>query len=477
MYLKKFFIFKKFINKSNILSLIFLFTSATLLFIFFLKYSNANANDYIRLKYLPYVLFFGVTIIFSFLSFLLRISTKINILIFSISILIALYIIEGYIILSFKNKYSNFELNNKIKYDVRSKIEFYEDLKKKNSNVVLNVPIISSNNLYSNYNKDDLVPLSGVSNKLTITCNENGYFATYKSDRHGFNNPDKAWDENNIKFLLIGDSFVQGNCVNADYTIGAKLRKYSKKNVLNLGYNSTGPLEQYATLREYLSKVKPKIIIWFYFEGNDIQNLEQALSVETLKKYLINKRFTQNLVGKQNKIDNLLNKKLRTTYEIEKKRKNKIKWMFNEKLTRTEIYISYLKLSAVRKMTIDAFTYQLAIQKKGVPKEFKEIMILSKNLARENNTRFYFVYLPEKKRIQKNNSHKNLKKYFLKNKIMNTVSALNIDTIDISKIIISKKIEIDSIYPFTNYGHFNEKGYDLIAKLVLDSIKKFENKK
>ena len=130
MYLKKTISLKKLINKSNILSLIFLFTSVTFLFYFFLKYSNSN-DVYLRFKYLPYILFFGVTIIFSFLSFLLRISTKINILICSISILVALYIVEGYLILSFKNKYANFQSNNKINYDRRSKIQFYDDLKKK----------------------------------------------------------------------------------------------------------------------------------------------------------------------------------------------------------------------------------------------------------------------------------------------------------------------------------------------------------
>ena len=45
-------------------------------------------------------------------------------------------------------------------------------------------------------------PLSGIANRKTIHCNENGYYSIYQSDRYGFNNPDKEWDQKDIEFLL-----------------------------------------------------------------------------------------------------------------------------------------------------------------------------------------------------------------------------------------------------------------------------------
>ena len=51
---------------------------------------------------------------------------------------------------------------------------------------------------------NELLPLSGISHSKTIHCNENGYYSIYQSDRYGFNNPDKEWDEKNIEYLLIG---------------------------------------------------------------------------------------------------------------------------------------------------------------------------------------------------------------------------------------------------------------------------------
>ena len=34
---------------------------------------------------------------------------------------------------------------------------------------------------------------------MTNLGNENGYWVIYKSDRYGFNNPDKLWDKDNIE--------------------------------------------------------------------------------------------------------------------------------------------------------------------------------------------------------------------------------------------------------------------------------------
>ena len=77
--------------------------------------------------------------------------------------------------------------------------------------VVVRAPPNYANKLYNN---KSIFYLSGISNSKTIYCNENGYFSIYQSDRFGFNNPDDEWDSNEIEFLLLGDSFTHGACVN-----------------------------------------------------------------------------------------------------------------------------------------------------------------------------------------------------------------------------------------------------------------------
>ena len=51
---------------------------------------------------------------------------------------------------------------------------------------------------------DKLMSLSGKSNTLTIQCNEDDYFAKYRSDRYGFRNPDEIWDKE-IDIVVLGD--------------------------------------------------------------------------------------------------------------------------------------------------------------------------------------------------------------------------------------------------------------------------------
>ena len=143
-----------------------------------------------------------------------------------------------------------------------------------------------------------IYPLSGISNSETIYCKENGYFSIYQSDRYGFNNPDEEWDKKEIEYLLVGDSFTLGACVNRPNDIASVLRTLSNKHVLNLGYGSNGPLLEYAILREYLNS-NVKKVIWIYY-ANDLKDLNTRIKDKTLLNYINNLNFTQNLKLKQN---------------------------------------------------------------------------------------------------------------------------------------------------------------------------------
>ena len=92
--------------------------------------------------------------------------------------------------------------------------------------------------------------MSGISNSKTINCNENGYFSVHKSDRYGFNNPDSEWDEENIEYLLVGDSFAYGACVNPPDDISNVLNFIEQKNLKHT-YGGNGPLIEYASLKNF----------------------------------------------------------------------------------------------------------------------------------------------------------------------------------------------------------------------------------
>lgn len=45
-----------------------------------------------------------------------------------------------------------------------------------------------------------------------------------------------------VEYLLVGDSFAHGNCVNENDTIARNIKKLSKKVLINIGYAGSGPL-------------------------------------------------------------------------------------------------------------------------------------------------------------------------------------------------------------------------------------------
>ena len=136
-------------------------------------------------------------------------------------------------------------------------------------------------------------------------------------------------------YLIFGDSFAHGDCVNRPNDIASVIRNNTKSGVINLGMGGTGPLIQYSILREYLPR-NTKNIIWLYHEGNDNQELEIEMKDSFLKKYLLDENFTQNLKDIQATID-LSNKKILKDEFNKTKDKTKLVYIFD-----------FLKLKKIR---------------------------------------------------------------------------------------------------------------------------------
>ena len=245
-------------NLQNLISLILSLIIIALLAYTFYK-SEIVFNGSLRNKYNFYYLFLILAFLFLIFINFLRQEIKNKIFLFIFSILFSFYMIET--LLFFTNdiklisisKSLNNNLNIKNNFiDKRSRLEFYEDRKKINNEIVLSI----TPNLLISENKLEFYPLSGISNRETIMCNENGYYSIYKSDRYGFNNPDYEWNSNYVEYLFIGDSYTQGACVNPGENISDHLRKISNKSVLNLGMAGSGTLIEYAALREYAENKK-----------------------------------------------------------------------------------------------------------------------------------------------------------------------------------------------------------------------------
>lgn len=151
---------------------------------------------------------------------------------------------------------------------------------------------------------DGLAPLAGVANTHTVFCREAPEYAFYEADEHGFNNPRGLWALPEIDIVAVGDSFAHGACVSPGQDMMSLIRDHYPR-ALNLGYVNAGPLVELATLKEYAAPLRPKLVLWFFFEGNDEKNLKLEARREAWRAYF-SSAHTQRLIERQAEIDRLL---------------------------------------------------------------------------------------------------------------------------------------------------------------------------
>lgn len=410
-------------------------------------YWDGNKRNY----YLIYYIISSILIFFAFISFFINQKIKDYIIITFTSVVMGLYLFEGYLAFKEQNtknliskeqilKEELYEKQTGDKWDRRSKFEIYEDLKRENNEIVMAVAPREYKTKY-----DTIFSLSGISNSETIYCNESGFYSFYQSDRYGFNNPDVEWNNKEIEYLLVGDSFAHGACVNRPNDISSVLRILSNKSVLNLGQGGNAPLIEYASLREYL-KPNVKKVLWLYFEGNDIDNLAHELSNDILINYLNNINFTQNLKLRQKEINNL---KISFLEKRRKEEREKESFKFNLQ--------KFIKIYNTRLLIYKGFA---PVPNQDPILAFKKILKLTKELTSKNNSKLYFVYLPEFARYKTNYDNSNL------DLIKNIVTNLEIPFINISKEVFEKEESPLKLFPFEQWGHYNIEGYKKVGETI-----------
>ena len=146
---------------------------------------------------------------------------------------------------------------------------------------------------------NSLLPLSGYKNSIIILClDELNKPIYYLSDNNGFNNKEK----NNINdFLLIGDSYVHGMCVNTKDNLNSQFEKFFFK-AASLGVGGNGPLLEFATFKEYEEDYKYNDLILFITPSNDFKDLSNERNNKILMNYLNDSNFKQNIKKPKNEL-------------------------------------------------------------------------------------------------------------------------------------------------------------------------------
>ena len=103
-------------------------------------------------------------------------------------------------------------------------------------------------------------------------------------------------------------------------------------------------------------------------------------------------------------------------------------------------------------------------------KHLEKILFSAKQIAKSNNSKLYFVYLSGYHRY---NSFFPAQYKFINNypKIINMVNNLGISVIDVhNEFFMKEKYPLD-YFPFSKYGHYNEKGYKNVSDLIFKATK------
>ena len=92
--------------------------------------------------------------------------------------------------------------------------------------------------------------------------------------------------------------------------------------------------------------------------------------------------------------------------------------------------------------------------------DFEKILQLTKEITKKNNSKLYFVYLPDYNRYKINYDNPDY------NLVKNIVSKLNIPFIDIHKEVFEKEQNPLKLFPFELFGHYNVEGYRKVAETI-----------
>lgn len=299
----------------------------------------------------------------------------------------------------------------------------------------------------------ELFPLGGISNVVTVYCNEVGEYTIYNSDEHGFHNPKGLWNRGPIEIAVLGDSFTHGACVPSDENFVARIRAYHPR-TLNLGMAGMTPLHQLGTLKEYVSMVRPQLVLWVYFEGTRLDELRQE-ERGLLGAYVHQGPF-QELFLQQLWIDRALIKTFGKVHHNEKPALSSH--------TMADGFVRLLELEALRSYVNGVLYAGEAPSTNAGLGLFKKVLREAVRTTRMWKGQFMFVYLPQYERYTHPwlaNSHRQ--------RVLSIVAELGITVIDVHPAFASQPDPI-SLFPFRRAGHYDVLGHQVVADTILSHI-------
>lgn len=422
-----------------------------------------------------FAIFSGFGMVLCFTVFRLSADVKINVALLLVSIVSTLYVIEGGLLVltfcmssgalqdpedtTFKERV---HLARKFRmfFDNRTPLKVVADLHARQIEAYPAIlPVYFVEQAEGNHGDPGILPLGGISHKMTVLCNETGEYAIYESDEHGFNNPYGVFEQRPIDIVLVGDSFTHGYCVKQGEEIGGQLR-HKGKSVINLGMGANGPLLELASLKEFAEPLRPKIVLWIYYEGNDLQDLERDYAFPLLRRYLEDD-YSQGLIHRQAEVDILLHQYARARMQQEQ-------WVMQQKQP-SVLAIKFLKLWRVRNLfglspvpSPQNSPYTLRQPVSDSLHLFARVLVKANAMVSAWGGKLYVVFLPSWERYARDVDQQT---FMRRDRVFSMLQELHLPIIDIHEVFKQHDDPL-SLIPFRGRGHFTREGYQLIARAI-----------
>ena len=356
-----------------------------------------------------------------------------------------------------------------VSYDTRSKLEVVQDYRTEDSNWYPSVTALTYIKHPLIVEGQRVIPLGGVSNAKVVVCNEGGFYSTFSTDNAGFHNPPGTWPIKQApNIFLVGDSFTYGDCVKEGEDVASQMRKRFTS-VINLSNRGNGPLQELATIREYVPPGRVDQLFWVFYERNDLLEVNRGKEDSILIRYLEGD-FSQDLWQRQQQIN--LEISNYTEELIQKELQTEAGQRFQLFIHLREAINQYIKKIAAADSNAQArrkpIPGKFSTDKQESPdfELFKNIMTRAKQEVEQKGGEFVFVYLPSYRRF----SGETLSPWANhKEAVMDIMKNLGVKIIDLEPYFHQQEDPL-ALFPLGLNGHYNALGYSLVAKVLSEHL-------
>jgi hypothetical protein len=228
-----------------------------------------------------------------------------------------------------------------------------------------------------------------------------------------------------------------------------------------------GPLLELAVVKEYLPYIKPKTILWGYFEKNDLIDLGNEKTNRLLMKYLED-GFTQDLFHRQAEIDRALVDLVESGMAKQRKQEALQRKRENELFSHLDKFLEILKLGALRARLELIYGIEGNQKSREMPMTnltlLRRILKQAKTAVSRWGGQIYFVYLPAWERYAESKIAPRDR-----DAVIELVRELGLPLIDLHPVFRTHRDPL-SLFPFRGFGHYNEAGNLVVANTILRFI-------